>query len=57
MPGYYRFVSVVETGVDPWDEDVADLKDWLGEWDPSAFDLHGKRRAFDTDEPVRTGFP
>lgn len=57
VPGYYRFVSVVETGVDPWDEDVADLKEWVGGWDPSAFDLKNKKRAFDTKRPVRATFP
>ena len=54
--GYYRFVSVVETGVDPWDEDVEDLKDWLGEWDPSAFDLKGKKRIFDAERPLPATF-
>ncbi len=57
VPGYYRFVSVVETGVDPWDEDVADLKDWVGGWDPCAFDLKSKKRAFDTAKPIRDPFP
>lgn len=56
VPGYYRFVEVVEKGVDPWDEDVADLKEWLGAWDPTAFDLQGKRRAFDAKKPVRAEF-
>ena len=56
VPGYYRFVSVVEAGVDPWDEDVADLKEWLGEWDPSAFDLKAKKRAFDAEKPVPAMF-
>ena len=56
LPGYYRFVSVVETGVDPWDEDVAHLKEWLGEWDPSEFDLKSKRRMFDVDKPLPAAF-
>lgn len=56
VPGYYRFVSVVETGVDPWDEDVAELKEWLGEWDPSEFDLKSKRRIFDADKPIPATF-
>ena len=52
LPGYERFVSVVEDGVDPWEEDVADLKEWLGEWEPSAFDLKSRKRIFDADKPI-----
>jgi len=48
--GYYRFVSIVETGVDPWEEDVTELLEWLGEWDPSEFDLKLQKRIFDTVE-------
>ena len=47
LPGYARFVSVVETGVDPWGENVEELLEWLGEWDPSAFDLAAGKRRFD----------
>ena len=46
-PGYARFVSIVETGVDPWGEDVDELIDWVGEWDPAAFDLAAQKRRFD----------
>ena len=52
VPGYYRFVAVVEKGVDPWEEDVAELKEWLDGWDPSEFDLNGTRGIFDADNPL-----
>ena len=52
VPGYYRFVAVVEKGVDPWEEDVAELKEWLDGWDPSEFDLNGTRGIFDADKPL-----
>ena len=47
--GYDRFVSIVETGVDPWDEgeSVEELLEWLGAWDPAAFDLETAKRRFD----------
>ncbi len=47
-PGYDRFVSVVETGVDPWDDDVDELLEWLGDWNPAAFDLADSKRRFDS---------
>ena len=50
--GYHRFVSIVKEGVDPWDEDedVAELLEWVGNWDPSTFDLKDRRRIFDADK-------
>ncbi len=53
VPGYYRFVSVIETGVDPWDDDVEDLKEWLGKWDPAAFDIEEQKRVFDSSKRAR----
>ena len=47
FPGYARFVSVIETGVDPWGENVNELLEWLGGWDPAAFDLAAWKRRFD----------
>ena len=49
LPGYYRLVEAVETGVDPWEDDVANLREWLGDWDPVAFDIKKRRRIFDMD--------
>jgi hypothetical protein len=44
--GYERLLSVVENGVDPWDElDV--IKEWLGNWNPETFDLEALRTQFD----------
>ncbi len=45
--GYHRMASIVETGVDPWGEDVEELRQWLGGWDPAAFDLAERKRSFD----------
>ncbi|MEO7096606.1 MAG: hypothetical protein ABI175_25330, partial [Polyangiales bacterium] len=44
--GYERLLSVVETGVDPWN-DLASVKDWLGNWNPERFDLEALQRKFD----------
>ena len=52
IPGYYRFVSVVEEGVDPWEEDLAQLREWLGDWDPAAFDVTERKQVFDAGKPV-----
>ena len=49
-PGHARFVSIVENGVDPWGEDVDELLEWLGEWDPATFDLAAGKRGFDAKE-------
>ena len=47
--GYARFALMIETGEDPWDEgeDVEELLEWVGEWDPAAFDLETAKRRFD----------
>lgn len=54
-PGYDRFVSIVETGVDPWGEDVEELLEWLGEWNPAAFDLADWKRRFDSVRALPRG--
>lgn len=46
--GYARFVSIVETGIDPWDDNVEELLEWLGEWNPSEFDVTDWKRRFDS---------
>lgn len=45
--GYYRMVSIIGTGVDAWGEDVEETRQWLGGWDPAAFDLAECKRRFD----------
>ncbi|MCY3819362.1 MAG: hypothetical protein OXH52_08370 [Gammaproteobacteria bacterium] len=46
VPGDARFVSIVETGIDPWEEDVDELLEWLGDWNPAAFYLADRKRRF-----------
>ena len=46
--GYGRMVCIVETGVDPWGESVEEMREWLGGWDPGAFDLADCKRRFDS---------
>ena len=37
--GYERFLEVLKTGKDPLGEDIDELKEWLGDWEPENFDL------------------
>jgi len=37
--GYERLLEMLKTGKDPWKEDVQELKEWIGDWDPERFDL------------------
>ncbi len=37
--GYERFLELLKTGKDPWKENVQELKEWLGDWDPERFDI------------------
>ena len=37
--GYERILEVLKTGEDPGGEDVQELKEWIGDWDPERFDL------------------
>jgi hypothetical protein len=46
-PGYARMVHFVETGVDPYGDDLAELGIWLDGWRPDAFDLAATRAEFD----------
>ena len=46
-PGYQRMVHFLETGEDLHDDPAVDLRAWLGEWRPDAFDLEATRPAFD----------
>lgn len=45
--GYGRFVEFVRTGQDPYGEHPEELREWLGDWDPEAFDLSEEKRRFD----------
>jgi hypothetical protein len=47
VPGYERCVQVVEEGKDPHEEDVLELMEWMGNWDPERFDLKALKRRFD----------
>jgi hypothetical protein len=44
--GHERLLSVVEQGVDPWNE-LDTIKEWLGNWTPERFDLELLRKNFD----------
>ena len=45
--GYARLVEVLETGVDPWGDDAAELAEWIGDWKPDRFDVGAAKRVFD----------
>jgi len=38
--GYERILEVLKTGEDPGGEDVQELKEWLGKWNPEEFDIN-----------------
>jgi hypothetical protein len=49
LPGWARIVGFLETGEDPWGEDVDELRRSIGAWRPdgySAYDI-ATRKAFD----------
>ena len=46
-PGYQRMVHFLDTGEDPYDDPGVDLRAWLGDWRPDAFDLDATRATFD----------
>ena len=56
IDGYYRFATLVETGADPWKEDSKELRDWLGSWQPDAFDLQEEQRSFNSDKALPATF-
>ena len=35
----YDAYSLLKTGKDQWGENVQELKEWLGEWNPEEFDI------------------
>jgi hypothetical protein len=54
IDGYERFVQIVKTGQDSYEEDVEELNAWLGGWEPEAFDLEGTKQRFDVKARKRT---
>ena len=40
-------VQFIETGKDPWGDDAEELAEWLGGWQPGAFDAEDVREGFD----------
>lgn len=47
IPGYLRISTVVLLGEDPWGENPAELKAWIGDWHPEAFSLEESKARFD----------
>ena len=47
LGGYERYAEFIETGVDPWSEDAADVKRWLGRWTPDGFKYATVAKKFD----------
>ena len=45
--GYERMVHFLETGEDVYSDEAVDLKAWLGDWRPDAFELKAAQAAFD----------
>jgi hypothetical protein len=45
-PSAWSWVSK-QASVDPWGEDPEELRTWLGEWRPDAFDLAETKVGFD----------
>ncbi|MBI5527093.1 MAG: plasmid pRiA4b ORF-3 family protein [Deltaproteobacteria bacterium] len=45
--GYRRFSKIVNTGKDPYGEDVEEALEWLDGWDPETFDLAKAKAKFD----------
>lgn len=39
VSGYERFIGILETGKDPFGEDIKGLLGWLGNWEPERFDV------------------
>ena len=46
-PGYERLVEFLKTGNNPYGESEADLKEWIGDWDPGTFFVMEWKKAFD----------
>ena len=46
-PGYERMVEFLKTGKDPYGDGDEELREWMGDWDPDAFDLDDAKKDFD----------
>jgi len=46
-PGYERMAHFVATGEDLFDDSDVDLAAWIGDWDPTDFDIKAARADFD----------
>ena len=47
MSGYDRHLQFIETGKDEYGDDPEELREWLGDWQPEAFDLAAAKVVFD----------
>lgn len=52
VPGYERCAEFVRTGVDPYGDDPDEFREWLGDWDPDAFDPKSKPGEIDYERVV-----
>ena len=43
--GYYRCLETLDPNTT--DEDVLEFREWMGDWDPEAFDLNAMKKTFD----------
>jgi hypothetical protein len=48
VSGYEACCEFVATGMHPW-QSAAEFREWLGDWNPDAFDLDAARKRFDRD--------
>ena len=47
VSGYARLVSFLETGDDPWNDDVGEFAESVGDWKPDEFSLSDAKADFD----------
>jgi len=46
VSGYDRMCEFLQTGVDPFGDPAVELAEWLGDWQPEAFDLEAESAKF-----------
>jgi len=44
---YQNAVHILKTGGDPEEDDPEELQEWLGDWDPEAFDFEKTKKKFE----------